>query len=329
MLCWSSDSSCSRRRVGPLARVLRQVDDALVLLELVRHAGLLDGVGQLVGGRQQLVDLGLARAEVVRERLEAGAHGPSASPSFLPSASPTVVAELGDRADQGLEVGLEVERGDALVGIGVDRVPDVERVLEDPDELFVRRVTHRAQERRDRQLALAVDAREDLALLVDLDLEPGAAVGHQVRQEDLLLRVLRLHDVGAGRTDELRDDHALGAVDDERAVVGHPREVAHEDRLLADLTGLAVLERDADGQRARVGQVLLAALRDRRGGLVEVELTEDDGEVAGVVLDRRDVVDRLAEKTLLGIYKLVERILLDPDQIGQIQDVSRRAKLRR
>src|SRR5439155_61900 len=104
----------------------------------------------------------------------------------------------------------------------------------------------------------------------------------------------------------LRDDHALGAVDDESAVVGHPREVAHEDRLLADLTGLAVLERDADGQRARVGQVLLAALRDRRRRLVEIELTEDDGEIAGVVLDRRDVVDRLAEKTALCIYKLGE-----------------------
>jgi hypothetical protein len=167
-------------------------------------------------------------------------------------------------------------------------------------------VTHRSQQGRDRQLALAVDSREDLALLVDLDLEPGAAVGHQVRQEDLLLRVLRLHDVGAGRTDELRDDHALGAVDDEGAVVGHPREVAHEDRLLADLAGLAVLERDADGEGARVGEVLLAALGDRGGGLVEVELTEDHGQVAGVVLDRRDVVDGLAEKALCGVYKLCE-----------------------
>ena len=149
------------------------------------------------------------------------------------------------------------------LGVGLDRVADVERVLEHLEDLLVLDVAHRAQQHGDRQLALAVDADEDLALLVDLELEPRAAGRHQVRDEDLLLAVLRLHHVGARRADELRDDHALGAVDDEGAPVGHPREVAHEDGLLADLTGLAVLERDLDGQRARVGEVLLAALRDR------------------------------------------------------------------
>ena len=129
----------------------------------------------------------------------------------------------------------------------------------------LRVVGHRAQQDRDRQLALAVDADEDLALLVDLELEPRAAGRHQVRGEDLLLAVLGLHHVGARRTDELRDDDALGAVDDERAALGHPREVAHEDRLLADLAGLVVDERDGDGQRARVREVLLTALGDRGG----------------------------------------------------------------
>ena len=128
----------------------------------------------------------------------------------------------------------------------------------------LRVVGHRAQQDGDRQLALAVDADEDLALLVDLELEPRAAGRHEVRDEDLLLAVLGLHQVGARRADELRDDDALGAVDDERAALGHPREVAHEDRLLADLARLVVDERDRDGQRARVGEVLLAALLDRR-----------------------------------------------------------------
>ena len=163
------------------------------------------------------------------------------------------------------------------LGVGLERVADVERVVEQLEDLLVgagpalghvppsRSTSPIARSStRDRQLALAVDADEDLALLVDLELEPGAAGRHQVGDEDLLLAVLRLHHVGARGADELRDDHALGAVDDERAPVGHPREVAHEDGLLADLTGLAVLERDLDGQRARVGEVLLAALGDRR-----------------------------------------------------------------
>ena len=181
------------------------------------------------------------------------------------------------------------------LGVGVDRVADVDRVVEEVEDLLVARVAHRAQQHRDRQLALAVDADEDLALLVDLELQPGAAGRHQVADEDLLLRVLGLHQVGARGTDELRDDDALGAVDDEGAALGHPREVAHEDGLLADLAGLPVDEADRDGQRARVGEVLLTALVERRDGRVELELPELDGEVAGVVLDRRDVVDRLAQ----------------------------------
>ncbi len=130
------------------------------------------------------------------------------------------------------------------------------------EDLFVGLVAHRAQKHGDGQLALAVDAGEDEALLVDLELEPGAAGRHEVRDEDLLLAVLRLHHVGAGGTDQLRHHDALGAVDDERAALGHPREIAHEDRLLADLSGLAVLERDLDVQGARVGDVLLTAFGD-------------------------------------------------------------------
>src|SRR6185312_5330003 len=141
---------------------------------------------------------------------------------------------------------------------------------------------------------------------------------HQVGDEDLLLAVLGLHQVGAGGADELRDDDALGAVDDERAAVGHPREVAHEHRLLANLTGLAVDERDGDGERARVGQVLLSALLERGDRLVEGELAELHGEVAGVVLDRRDVVDRLAEPTGLGIRQPLEGAALYVDQVGDI-----------
>ena len=207
-----------------------------------------------------------------------------------------------------------------LLRVGLDRVADVERVLEAAQDLVVRHA-HRAQQDGDRQLALAVDADVDAALLVDLELQPGAAGRHQVRDEELLLRVLRVHQVGARRADELRHDDALGAVDDERAALGHPREVAHEDGLLADLTGLAVDEADRDGQRAGVGEVLLAALLQRRDGRVELELAELDGEVAGVVLDRRDVVDRLAQPPVLRVDEPGEGLLLDVDQVRDVEDV--------
>ncbi len=208
--------------------------------------------------------------------------------------------------------------GARRLGVGLDRVADVQRVLEQAQDLLVGGVAHRAQQHGDGQLALAVDADEDLALLVDLELQPRSARGHQVGDEDLLLAVLRFHQVGAGGAHQLRDDHALGAVDDERAALGHPREVAHEHRLLADLAGLAVDEGDGHGQRARVGEVLLAALLQRGDGLVERELAELDCKVARVVLDRGDVVDRLAQATGLGIGQPRERAALDVYEVGYV-----------
>ncbi len=99
----------------------------------------------------------------------------------------------------------------------------------------------------------------------------------------------------------------------------HPREVAHEDGLLADLAGLAVDERDRDGQRPGVREVLLAALVERGDRIVEDELAELHGEVAGVVLDRRDVVDRLPQTTVLGVGEPGKGLLLDVDQVGYIK----------
>src|SRR5205085_4186177 len=58
------------------------------------------------------------------------------------------------------------------LGVGLDGVADVERVVEQSQDLLVARVPHRAEQDGDRKLALAIDTDEDLALLVDLELEP-------------------------------------------------------------------------------------------------------------------------------------------------------------
>src|SRR3954471_5377760 len=204
------------------------------------------------------------------------------------------------------------------LGVGVDRVADVQAVVEEVQDLLVAAVAHRAQQHRDRQLALAVDPNVDAALLVDLELQPGAAGRHEVRDKDLLLGVLGLHQVRARGTDQLRDDHALGAVDDERAAIGHPREIAHEHRLLADLARLAVDETDGDGQRPRVREILLAALVEARDRIVERELPELHRQVARVILDRRDVVDRFPQPASVRINQPGEGLLLDVDQVGNL-----------
>ena len=109
---------------------------------------------------------------------------------------------------------------------------------EDAQHLLVA-VAERAQQHRHRQLAAAVDAGEQRVLRVELEVQPGAAVGNHAGREQQLARAVRLAAVvveeHARRTMQLRDDHALGAVDDEGAGVGHERNLAHVDFLLLDV----------------------------------------------------------------------------------------------
>ncbi len=90
---------------------------------------------------------------------------------------------------------------------------------------------------RHRQLAATVDTREHAVLRVELEIEPRAAVRNDAarrtaacRSECVLPRSWSKNT--PGRTVQLRDDDALGAVDDEGAVLGHQRHLADVDFLL-------------------------------------------------------------------------------------------------
>src|SRR5581483_8778565 len=187
-----------------------------------------------------------------------------------------------------------------------EAIPDQRAVVEQrEDRLVVLPVEpeigprERAHERRRVDLAILVDANADRPLglvvlrpVVGLELDPRAAVRNDRRIERrTVVRVDVLQEVNARRAHELAHDHALRAVDHERALVGHEREVAHEDLLVRDAFDLAGLRGDqthAHAQRRAVGHVALAALFDRVLRLAEAVLAELQHEVAGEVLDRRD-----------------------------------------
>ena len=124
-----------------------------------------------------------------------------------------------------------------------------------------------------------------------------------------------------GDAHELRHDDALGAVDDERALVRHHGEVAHEDGLLLDLAGGGVHEPGPHEDRRGVGHVLLFALLDRELGrraqvfVVRIEL-QLELQRLGEVLDRADVAEGLREAL---VQEPLERLALDGDQIGQVE----------
>ena len=118
---------------------------------------------------------------------------------------------------------------------------------------------------------LAVDPDADRVLLVDVELEPGTPARDHLGGEDVPVGGLvdRLVEVDARRAHQLGHHDTLGAVDDEGAVGRHHREVAEEDLLLLDLTGLAVHEASGDEERLRVVGVLLLGLFDGEGRITE------------------------------------------------------------
>ncbi len=180
-----------------------------------------------------------------------------------------------------------------------------------------RLAVERIEQRGDWQLTLAVDADVDEVLAVELEVEPGAAIGDDARGEEILAGAVRLALVvveeDARAAVHLAHDHALGTVDDERAVVRHQRHVAHVDGLFLDVADRAracVLVEVPDDQaqdhlqRGREGQAALDALLDVVFRLLELVGDELEPAAPGEVIDREDGGEHLLQP---GIGAAVRR----------------------
>jgi len=192
-------------------------------------------------------------------------------------------------------------------------------------EDLLRRVAERLQQDRDRHLATAVDPEIQIVLRVELEIEPRPAVGDDARREQQFARAVRLALVvleeHAGRTVQLADDDALGAVDDEGAVLGHERDLAHVDLLLLELldgrTGrLAVHDHQTHlgAQRRGVVEAALLALLDVKGRRAKVVADELEPCVARVADDREDGVERRLQTFVATV--LDRHTLLQEGAIG-------------
>ena len=219
-----------------------------------------------------------------------------------------------------------------LLPLALEEVEVADEALDEAGRVLLV-VAEGAQQDEDAHAALAGDAGAGgdvlAGLVLDVELHPLAAVRVDRALDELVLAEVAeavalagLED-DAGAADELRHDDALGAVDDERALLGHHREVAHEHGLLFDLTRVAVHEPGAHEDRRAVGHVLLLALLDRelrrwaQVFVVGVELELELQRLAEV-LDRRDVAEGLGE-TL--VQEPIEALALDRDQVGQLERI--------
>ena len=129
--------------------------------------------------------------------------------------------------------------------------------------------------------------------------------------QQLAVRMGRHLEGDAGGAVELGDDDALGAVDDERAALGHHRDLAHVDVLVLDEVFLTQPQLDVEGDG--VGDALSDALDLRVLGVAQV---------VGDVLERQALVVRLDGEDLLedgfqalGLALLLRHALLQEFQI--------------
>ena len=168
-------------------------------------------------------------------------------------------------------------------------------LIERAQDVFIRLHSQRAQENRAEEFALAVDADVENVLRVVLEFHPRSAIGNDLPEE--IAAVVGRLEKHARRTVQLADDHALGAVDDERAVLGHQRNIAEENFLFLDVAnglragvGILVVNREADGdlERRGIGHAALLAL-------VHVVLQLQRDRIAALVAERgRVLVERAA-----------------------------------
>ena len=139
----------------------------------------------------------------------------------------------------------------------------------------------------------------------------------------------------ARRAVHLRDDDALGAVDDERAVHRHERHLAHVDFLLLDVldrlgAGLLVdIEHDQAErhlERRRIGHAALAALVDVVLRRIEVVADELEQRRVGEVGDREHRLEHRLQALvgppalrLLHQQELVVGRLLNLDEVRHLR----------
>src|SRR5579883_908413 len=140
------------------------------------------------------------------------------------------------------------------------------------------------------EFPFAVDTHVQQILVVVLEFDPASAVRNDLAEEVSLCGLA--FEENPGRAMELRHDHALGSIDDERSILRHQRNFAEEDLLLLDVAdrlvpGLGIFVKDGKTnryfERSRIGHAALFAL-----GHVVFELEAD--RVAATVTESDDVL---------------------------------------
>ena len=202
----------------------------------------------------------------------------------------------------------------------VEGVLDVEHV-----EDLLRGEAQGLHQDRHRHLAAAVDAEVEVVLGVELEVQPGTAVGNDAGGEQQLAGGVGLAPVmleeHAGGAVQLGHDHPLGAVDDEGTGVGHERNLAHVHFLLLHLLHrrlgrFPVHDGQAHpgAQRGGERQAPLLALRHVERGLAQHVADKVQAGVAGVAGNGENGIEGRLQA--FGLTLIGSHVLLQESSVG-------------
>ena len=320
-------------------------EEALDELRGVRRG---DGVARAEAVINLLERFLFARGGVVAHRLEQHAAVPRHIEHFN-----LVVPGLFELAEHRRRRKL-IAAGEQRVGLGVADILGEDEHLEAAvirlrglqhlirveilEDLAVRAVAEAAQEHRREELAAllaAVHEHPDALILVELELNPRAAVRDDAhRIERRAVRVdfaLRADTRGAV---QLRDDDALGAVDHKGAVVRHERNFAHVHRLFID--GIAILQTERHVERpgichalAQRRQRIVLGLRVERIALFQRVADELQDIVSIVGLNRENVLENTLQSDVPALGRSDVRLQELLVGLGLNFDLVRRINNRR
>ncbi len=151
----------------------------------------------------------------------------------------------------------------------------------------IRAVAQCTEQHRQGQLPGTVNTHPQHVVGVGFVLQPGAPVGNDLGRIQRLAGLVQCAvKIDAGRTNQLRHDDALTAVNDKGAMVGHQREIAHEHIRFFNFTGFPVLQADKDLQRCGVGLVTFTAFLQRILRLLQCIIHELEHQITIIVSNR-------------------------------------------
>ena len=168
------------------------------------------------------------------------------------------------------------------------------------EQLFDRVIapeTERAEKHRNAKFLLSVHTHIQGILSVLFQFQPGALVRHHRGGKHFLTGfIFGGSVVNAGRTHQLRNDNSFRAVDDERAVLRHLGQIAHEHFLVNHFVFHLVHKAHFHAERQRIGSVAVAALFLVVLGLIaEAVVEEVQFEVVGIVGNRGEILKYFAD----------------------------------